>query len=191
MAVSNETQQRSDIIELLLEDHRSVEQLLGSMNSVGPAGRNELFCEIREMLVRHEVAEEEVLYPTFRSDAPGGDAIADARIAEQSEAEVMLASMEKQDTESDEFLTSFGKLRSAVLEHAQHEEAEVFPRLREVESPEKLGTMGERYEHAKQSAPTHPHPHAPDSPLGNKVLGPVAALADRMRDAMRSERSGH
>jgi hypothetical protein len=34
-------------------------------------------------------------------------------------------------------------------------------------------------------APTHPHPNAPDTPPGNMVLGPVAALADRFRDAMR------
>jgi len=34
-------------------------------------------------------------------------------------------------------------------------------------------------------APTHPHPNAPDTPPGNMVLGAVAALADRFRDAMR------
>ena len=47
--------------------------------------------------------------------------------------------------------------------------------------------MGERYERAKASAPTHPHPHAPNTPPGNVVLGPIAALADRIRDAARNE----
>ena len=43
--------------------------------------------------------------------------------------------------------------------------------------------LGKRYVKAKEAAPTHPHPHAPDSPPGNVVLGPVAALVDRVRDA--------
>lgn len=43
--------------------------------------------------------------------------------------------------------------------------------------------LGRRYVKAKDAAPTHPHPHAPDTPPGNVVLGPVAALVDRVRDA--------
>jgi hypothetical protein len=29
------------------------------------------------------------------------------------------------------------------------------------------------------------HPHAPDARPGNKVVGPVAALVDRTRDALQ------
>jgi iron-sulfur cluster repair protein YtfE (RIC family) len=47
-------------------------------------------------LVRHEVAEELVVYPIIRR-APGGEQEAKTRIAEQSEAEELLAEMEKLD----------------------------------------------------------------------------------------------
>jgi hypothetical protein len=49
--------------------------------------------------------------------------------------------------------------------------------------------LGERYKQAKAAAPTHPHPHAPDTPPANVVSGPVTALADRVRDAIRGVRS--
>lgn len=43
--------------------------------------------------------------------------------------------------------------------------------------------LGRRYSHPGASGPTHPHPSPPDTPPGNLVAGPVAALFDRIRDA--------
>jgi hypothetical protein len=42
------------------------------------------------------------------------------------------------------------------------------------------------YERAQQTAPTHPHPHAPDTPPGNLIVGSMTAVTDRVRDALRS-----
>jgi hypothetical protein len=39
---------------------------------------------------------------------------------------------------------------------------------------------------AKATAPTHPHPKAPNQPPGNILLGPIAAIIDRARDAARA-----
>lgn len=36
----------------------------------------------------------------------------------------------------------------------------------------------------QEGGTTRPHPSAPDSPPGIKVLGPVTGLLDRMRDAV-------
>ncbi|HUR08087.1 MAG TPA: hypothetical protein VM347_36465 [Nonomuraea sp.] len=36
----------------------------------------------------------------------------------------------------------------------------------------------------KKIAPTRPHPSAPDTPPGNKLLGPATGLIDRLRDAL-------
>ncbi len=135
-------------------------------------------------LVRHEVAEEHVIYPVVRR-APGGEEEAKTRIAEQAEAEKLLAEMEKLDASSVEFATAFTSLRRSVLEHASAEEATTFPLLREMEDAESRSALGGRYELAKSKAPTHPHPHAPDTPPGNVILGPVAALFDKARDAVR------
>jgi hypothetical protein len=96
-----------------------------------------------------------------------------------------LKRLEGLDAESEEFRTGFVALRQAVLDHAAHEEAGALPLLRSSVDADELDRLGGRYETAKASAPTHPHPHAPDSPPGNLLLGPVAAVIDRVRDALR------
>jgi hemerythrin superfamily protein len=175
----------TDIVQALRQDHHKVEALLAQFESTPPNAREEYFCAVVTDLVPHEVAEEVVVYPAIRSDAPNGDNEANARIAEQSEAEELLAEMEKLDPAGTEFTTQFSKLRNAVVAHAKAEEAHIFPLLQSVESDERRAELGAKYEKAKSTAPTHPHPHAPDTPPGNKLLGPVAALFDKARDAAR------
>ncbi len=174
----------TDVIELLEADHHQAEQLLGRYETTSAEGRAGYFCEVVHALVAHEVAEEMAVYPALRNDVPGGDTEADARIAEQSEAESQLKKMESMDPASSEFDTSFRNLRQAVLSHAHAEESGAFRLLAQSEDAETRAQLGQRYEKAKRAAPTHPHPHAPDSPPGNVVLGPIAALFDRVRDAI-------
>ena len=97
------------------------------------------------------MAEEEVLYSAVRKYVDGGDDLADKRIEEQAEAERQLADMEKLDPQS--WSSVFAELRDAVLQQAAEEEAHVFPALA----------------HA-----THAHHHAPDTPPGNVLFGPVS-----------------
>lgn len=173
------------IVALVKADHEKVKKLFGRLDAQTSESMEDYFCELRETLVRHEVAEELTLYPAFREDVPGGDPIAEARIEEQSEAEEKLAELEKMDSTTATFKGELTKLRADVMEHAEHEEQEILPRLAEHATADRLKEVGERYEKAMASAPTHPHPHAPDTPPGNVVLGPVAAMADKVRDAMR------
>ncbi len=181
-----DTTTTKDLVALLLEDHSQVEGLFSRFGAVNRTEWGGLFCELTHMLVGHEVAEEEVVYPEVRKALEDGKQLADARIAEQSAAEQLLAEMERFTPDDDKFRTSLEKLQTAVLTHARNEEQTVFSRLRTTVPADQLARLGQRYEKAKASAPTHPHPHAPDTPPGNVVMGPVAALFDRMRDAVRS-----
>jgi hemerythrin superfamily protein len=175
-----------NVIDLLLRDHEKAKNLLNELDSKSDKGLPDYFCNVREELVRHEVAEELIVYPAFRKNVEGGDEIADACIAEQSKAEETLAALENEDMQSGSFRTQLAELRQAVLAHAKHEESAVFPALHTHTDAEQLDELGDRYEKALEAAPTHPHPHAPDTPPGNNVLGPMAALVDRVRDAMRA-----
>ena len=175
----------TDIVQLLLTDHREAEELLGRFDGLSTSERASYFSEVVIELVRHEVAEEHVVYPLIRRGAPTGEAEANARIAEETEAEKLLVELEKLDAASAEFAEKFLTLRQAVLAHARAEESTTFPLLAELEDPESRIALGGRYEHAKSVAPTHPHPHAPHSPPGNLLLDPVAALFDKARHAVR------
>ncbi|HWD54097.1 MAG TPA: hemerythrin domain-containing protein [Acidimicrobiales bacterium] len=174
-----------DIVDLLSRDHQEAKQLLEQITGAPASAREDLFWELVPELVRHEVAEEVVVYPTIRAKAPDGDAEVEPRLKEQREAEAMLADLEKLDPTSPEFATKLAELRDDVLDHAQAEEQNIFPLLRALEHDDDRRQLGARYEKAKTSAPTHPHPHAPDRPPGNKILGPIAAFADRVRDAAK------
>ena len=173
----------NDVVKLLHSDHQAVEQWLKRFESIEPGERDADFGEVGADLVRHEVAEEVVVYPALRRDIQGGGNQADARIAEQAEAEELLAKMEKLDPGTAEFIESFKKLRSAVLDHAKAEESEVLPLLTAQASEARRAELGERYRAAKEAAPTHPHPHLPDKPPGNLLAGPIAAIFDKTRDA--------
>jgi hypothetical protein len=107
-----------------------------------------------------------------------------ARLREQADTERMLALMATLDPKTQEFTAALTELSIAVINHAEAEERRIFPLLR-VEKPEALFELAGRYESAKHHAPTRPHPHAPDTPPANKVVGPITALFDRARDAVR------
>jgi hypothetical protein len=176
----------TDVIELLLEDHEEAKALLGRFGDIAPAERARYFSEVVTELVRHEVAEEHVVYPIIRHGPPGGEQEAKARIAEQTEAERLLVALERLDPSSEEFATHFAILRQTVLDHASAEEASTFPLLQQMEDAESRLALGGRYEHAKARAPSHPHPHAPHTPPANAVLDSVAYFFDRARDAVRN-----
>jgi hypothetical protein len=59
------------------------------------------------------------------------------------------------------------------------------PKIRKALSPADLRDLGEQMAKAKEVAPTHPHPRAPDEPPGNLVAGAAAAVVDRGRDLVR------
>jgi hemerythrin superfamily protein len=178
------SEQETDIISELLRDHQQVKQMFARIEQATFAKQRDMFWDLTNELVRHEVAEEEIVYPEVRKVVPNGERLAEARIKEQSKAEELLAEMEKADTDDNQFPTHLQKLQEAVLQHAEKEETLVFAPLGEALDADRRNHLGSRYCKAKAAAPTHPHPNAPDTPPANMALGPVAALVDRARDAM-------
>ena len=171
------------IIGALRRDHQQIRKLFTRLEAASGKARRELFQRLAAELVRHEVAEEEILRPVSRRDA--GEAIANARIKEESRAEELLKDMEKLDPGSAEFASKLAKLRRDVERHADAEETKEFPRVVKKETTERLSQMGRAYEAAKKAAPTRPHPSTPNTPAANVLAGPFAAVLDRTRDAIR------
>jgi hemerythrin superfamily protein len=171
------------IIGALRRDHQEIRKMLARLETARGKQRRELFQRLVGELIRHEVAEEEILRPVSKRDA--GERIANARIKEESQAEQLLKDMEKLDPDSAEFATKLAKLRRDVERHAEAEETKEFPRVAKKETAERLEQMGRTYEAAKKAAPTRPHPSTPNTPTANLLAGPLAAVMDRTRDAVR------
>lgn len=177
------------LIDLLLEDHETVKRLFTEISTASGDHKIELFDTLRENLVRHEVAEEEIVRPLTKSYLEDGDAVANDRIAEESKAEEVLKKLEKSEFGSPEWERMFQELQADVLEHAEKEETLEFPQLKEKVPADELEKRGQTFETAKKMAPTHPHPATPNTPGATMALGPVAALVDRARDAIAKAKS--
>ena len=118
-----------DVVELLQGQHDLVRQLLRTIDEASGADRSGPFTELLHQLEAHEVAEESVVYPALRTLGSEAAAVADQRIAEEKEAEKVIADLLTKDTASDEFAQAFKKFRDAVEKHASAEESQVFPLL--------------------------------------------------------------
>jgi hemerythrin superfamily protein len=188
VSVSARQQSTGDVVDLLISQHQEITRLFAKIQR-GVAGRAESFESLVRLLAVHETAEEEVVYPALRSTGDEGKEIAEARKAEEDKAKKALSDLEKTGVDGAGFDERFEAFRLDVVDHAEAEEREVFPLLRHGLDAEKLQTMRSAVEVAERFAPTHPHPHGPESAIGNLVVGPFVAIADRVRDALRNSGS--
>ena len=74
-----------DVVGLIHAQHTDIARLLGRVSTDAPAERETSWCELRRLIVVHETAEQEVVYPILRSLSEEGQRIADARAAEEAE----------------------------------------------------------------------------------------------------------
>ena len=180
------TAQHRDVIEEIIADHHEVEQVFLELekDEADRPHRRELVEHVIAELVRHSVGEEQYVYPTARRVLPVGDRVADHELKEHAEAEKVMKQLENTDTDDPKFDELVGKLIADIRHHVEGEEGDLLPKLRASCDAAQLAELGEKFETAKKTAPTRPHPMAPDRPPANKILGPGAGLIDRMRDAL-------
>ena len=179
-------QSRADVVTTLTDDHRAVERVFGELEGRqgDPQHRRDLADHVIAELVWHSVAEEQYLYPAARKALADGDQLADHEISEHAEAECTMKDLDGLDPTDPRFDELLGKLMHEIRHHVEDEESDLFPRMRQACSEEDLIELGEKIMRAKETAPTRPHPAAPDKPPMNKLLAPGAGLVDWMRDAL-------
>ncbi|NEE01460.1 hemerythrin domain-containing protein [Phytoactinopolyspora halotolerans] len=179
------------VIDVIVEDHREVEELFKQLESTSDSEQlRQLADQVIAELVRHSVAEEQYLYPAFREHLDDGDELADHEISEHSEIEETLKELESLDVTEERFQTLVRELISEVRHHVEDEENDALPRLENACGRDELIELGQKVEQAKQSAPTRPHPSAPDTPPWNKILAPGAGFVDRVRDSLAGRQTG-
>ncbi len=171
-----------DILALLLADHREISAFFDRYDQLAPAERRDYLLALVPVLVGHEMAEEEIVYPAIRSVDLEARATVRYRIQEQALVQQLLKDLEAADPDSPAFDALFKKLRLAERIHMEQEESTMFPLLERYADRVDRPTMGSRYRAARAVAPTHPHPSAPHSPPASAVTNPVMAVIDRVRD---------
>ncbi|GAA2479940.1 hemerythrin domain-containing protein [Streptomyces thermolineatus] len=173
-----------DVVALLMRQHGEIRNLFDEVGTSTGDARRDAFCRLVRLLAVHETAEEEVVHPFARRSLEGGEQVVAERLEEERAAKEVLARLDGMDTEDPQFMPTLLKLRADVMEHARAEERYEFTHLWRMNDPGKPATMAKAVRAAEATAPTHPHPGV-ESAAKNAVLGPMAAIVDRTRDAIR------
>ncbi|GAA4658610.1 hemerythrin domain-containing protein [Streptomyces youssoufiensis] len=174
----------TDVVSLLMRQHGDIRNLFDEVEASTGEDRKDAFRRLVRLLAVHETAEEEVVHPFARRAFPGAEEVVDERLAEEHKAKESLAALEDLDTEDPGFLPRLRVLRESVQTHARAEERYEFTHIRRSADTARLASMAKGVKAAEAMAPTRPHPGV-ESRAANMALGPVAALMDRTKDAVR------
>jgi hemerythrin superfamily protein len=175
-------------ISLLKADHRAVEELFDKLDQLdGTArGKKSLVEKIIRELSIHSSIEEQVFYPEVKKTVPGAAEMVLESLEEHSVVKWELLALESMDVTDERFDAKIKVLRDTVMHHVEEEEGHLFPKVRDALSVAQLSELGAALERARKTAPTRPHPRAPNEPPGNVIANIGASVLDRARDAGRA-----
>jgi hemerythrin superfamily protein len=176
-----------DIVERILVDHRRIEELFKTFDAAVKAddesGQHRLALELTRELSVHAAAEEQVLYPALSRAGVVKERL-DA-LEDHHAAKLLLSEIESMTPRQERFAAKVRVLGRNVARHLAEEETALLPVLRKRSNVEALRELGEDFEVRRRSAPTRPHPSAPDTPPANVIANAGASLVDRLRDVVQ------
>lgn len=130
------TSARSEIIEMLKEDHRRAKKSFRAFEKLDPEQNAEECQQIVQQtcaeLTLHTTLEEECFYPAARSALQQADLIDEAEVEHQS-AKDLIAKLGQMSPGDDKYGATFIVLGEYIAHHVKEEEIELFPALSRVE----------------------------------------------------------
>ncbi|MFF0109705.1 hemerythrin domain-containing protein [Streptomyces hirsutus] len=138
-----------DVVELILRDHRRMEDLFRTMRNV-EADRATALAEFANLLIAHASAEEDKVYPALRryKNVDGDDV--DHSVHEHEEGnEALLALLEVEDTASQEWEDKLEELVTTVNHHADEEERTLLNDARENVADDRRAQLGTAFREAR------------------------------------------
>ncbi|GAA4693156.1 hemerythrin domain-containing protein [Pseudonocardia yuanmonensis] len=181
----------ADVVDELTRDHHEVLELLERITATRVAQeRRDMADTAIAEVVRHSVAEEMYVYPAMSDALDRGADTVEHDKEEHNKLERIMKDLEGVDGDDPRFDTLVADFTRALRHHAEDEETEQFPRMREAIPQEQLVELRRKVEAAKKIAPTRPHPDSPNAELFHKMAGPGVGLVDRLRDRLSNRSTG-
>ena len=118
-----------NVLELLVEEHRQVEQMVADLESAETVHDRELLLvDIGEALAKHMDVEEQRVYPLIEQRLGQGETqiSVDDHDSTRADLAVMVDA-----TESDEFPAAVASFRAGLSRHVEREERDLFPWLQQ------------------------------------------------------------
>lgn len=121
-----------DITSVIAEQHEGTKRAMSGLLRHRGAERAEQFRRLRVTMALHETAELLTVHPESARQLGGHDRAILDLVAEESEARQLIGRLELLDIDSDTFVEGFEELATSVIRHAETEEADEWPVLREI-----------------------------------------------------------
>lgn len=166
------------VVAVLSEEHLKLQALSTEMASASATPDH--LDVLTAWVSRHLSAEQRYLYPVVRELLPEGERLIEHELDQDQLILRKLATLRAAPPQSLPHLAD--ELVTDLRRHAYAAARDILPRLEQLTHDEDLISLGDLLTEAAASAPTRPHPRTPDRPPWNRMIDPVVAVVDRMRD---------
>ena len=119
-------QEPMNVLELLKEDHRKVEELFTSFKEADGRSRKGIVDEALNALEIHSTIEEKLVYPAIRKATDEKDMVAEAN-EEHHVVKFLIKELRKMKASAEGYKAKFTVLSELVKHHVEEEEEEMFP----------------------------------------------------------------
>ncbi|MFJ4565518.1 hemerythrin domain-containing protein [Streptomyces caelestis] len=139
-----------DVVELILRDHRRMEDLFREMRSV-EADRSGALREFADLLIAHALAEEAKVYPALKRYKNIDDEEVEHGEHEHDEGnKALLDLLQVEEVGSDEWDEKLEELVEAVTHHADEEERTILNGARENVAMERREELGQAFRQERE-----------------------------------------
>ena len=145
-----------DALESLREMHVAAKAAFADIEAAEPANREELWAELQPQLELHERIEEQFVYDPIAREAGGSDPVLAAWETEHEdqvhEADAVMERIGSLDPGLPAWLKAVTSLATTLDGHIEHEETDIWPRIRTAWGDEKLAEAGRHIDAARAAA---------------------------------------
>jgi hypothetical protein len=185
-AASVDSSRGNDVVCLLLSEHAGLRMdFARAVNQASREIRRVEFLEFARMWVRHETAEQLVVYPVI-ARIDGGDELRSEMLRQERNLAAALARLLRRLVWRPSGRRTLRRIQSfseLLEDHLAAEERSLVPILLALASEQKRQLMGTWLRRAEATSPLRPHPHGPQRPAGLLTIGLAIGIVDRVRNA--------
>lgn len=143
-----------DALELLTKDHEVVRRLFSEFKTAKESEDTSRLASLKEQIFNelevHTGIEEEVFYPAAKEVGGEAEELISEGVEEHHVVEVLMGEIAQLEPGDDTWTAKMTVLIENVEHHADEEEEELFPKLRNAFGKERLESLGEQLQAAKQ-----------------------------------------
>jgi len=186
--VAAEELKDKDIVTIIRSEHNLVDKLAERFQATtNPTEKLSICYNLIKLLSLHAAKEEMALYPFIQSKFPNGNQIVQHALMEHQQVKQDLYELDQGLSQSvtPQMEAKVMKTVKEVQHHVQEEETQILTKLDKYLSASEMTRLRDDFVSALSTAPSRPHPDAPNTPPQNKVVNAATMPADAARDAAR------